>query len=333
LFRRAIFIALVCTGCVMLIAFVAAAAPTEEDLPASPPLHHAPARTTPPAALAPKSSAPEVNAPAAPAAPEAVPPAASAPDTTPGAAAPRSYFPYTVRLGDSLEGIAALFGVQSTDIARANRHLSDQNLIAGDTIRIPNPSVTRERELTSQVERLSIDQQEAEQKTAQALNTVASLRSELDTANSANARDQHDLRMLPWWRGAAWMAAVAAVLMLGISLLAVIEWLMLRWRYGALAELNNSLRRLDQKYRMLLAKAELRLQELYGRRRRGVEEGQERPPLPEEFELERLDRELKQILENHLDRLGPPGRRARRARSRELIGTVGAPIEARATRR
>ncbi|MBF6561418.1 MAG: LysM peptidoglycan-binding domain-containing protein [Candidatus Binataceae bacterium] len=348
LLRCAIFIALAGGGCAVLIVGSAAAAPTEEDLPASPPMRHAPPRIARPIGAVRQLQLPAraESAPQAPKTPDtsaAPDPSAAAPVATPSPASaaaadsaplgPRTYFPYTIRTGDTLEAIAALFGVQSTDIARVNRHLSNESLRVGDTIRIPNPSVTRERELSAQVERLSIDRQEADEKAAAAQSSMAALHAEIEAASAFSAQNQHDLRVLPWWRAAAWSAAVAAVLMAGITVLAVIEWLLLRWRYGALAELNTGLRRLDQKYRMLMGKAELRLQELYGRRRRGFEEGQDRPPLPEEFELDRLDRELKVILEKHLNRLGPPGKRARRARSRELISAVGAPIEARATRR
>jgi len=138
---------------------------------------------------------------------------------------------------------------------------------------------------------------------------------------------------LPWWRGAALMAAGVAALMFGVMLLALIEWWILRNRFRAVAEMNESLRRLDYKYRAALAKAELRLQELYGRRRRGIQEGQERPKLPEEAEIEQLNRKLKDVLERHLKRLGPPGESTRRARWRERITGIGSPVEARSLRR
>jgi hypothetical protein len=115
--------------------------------------------------------------------------------------------------------------------------------------------------------------------------------------------------------------------------MAVVEWWMLRSRFRAAAEMNESLRRLDYKYKAQLAKAELRRHELYGRRRRGIKDGQERTKLAEEGEIELLNRELKEILERHLERLKPPGESARRARWRELIGGVGSPIEARTLRR
>jgi hypothetical protein len=157
--------------------------------------------------------------------------------------------------------------------------------------------------------------------------------SELETAAASNAHYEHDLHSLPWWRAAAWGAAIAGVVMFGMMLAALVEWWNLRSRYRAVAEMNDSLRRLDYRYRMVMAKAELRLQELYGRRRRGIEEGQERPKIPEEAELEQLDLQIKEILETYLERLGPPNGRARRARWRESISAVGAPIEARSARR
>ena len=205
--------------------------------------------------------------------------------------------------------------------------------MVGDTLRIPNPFVTREAELNAEIERLSIDKQEAERKGDQATEALASVHSQLDSAAASNAHYEHDLHSLPWWRAAAWGATIAGLVMFGLMAAAIIEWWNLRARYRAVAEMNDSLRRLDYRYRMLMAKAELRLQELYGRRRHGIEEGQERPKIPEELELERLDLQIKEILEGYLYRVGPPSGRSRRARWRELIGAVGAPIEARTARR
>ena len=90
--------------------------------------------------------------------------------------------------------------------------------------------------------------------------------------------------------------------MFGMMIAAIIEWWNLRARYRAVAEMNDSLRRLDYRYRMVMAKAELRLQQLYGRRRHRIEDGKERPQIPEEIELERLDPQIKEILEAYLDR-------------------------------
>jgi LysM repeat protein len=258
---------------------------------------------------------------------------ALSPTVTASGAAVHKYFPYTIRSGDTLQEIADLFGVQVADITKANRRLSPTDLMAGDTIRIPNPFVTREAELNAEVERLTIDKQEAEHKSEQATNALAAVHAQLDESTASNAHYEHDVHALPWWRAAAWGAAIAAVVMFGMMIAAVIEWWNLRARYRAVAEMNNSLRRLDYRYRMVMAKAELRLQELYGRRRRGIEEGQERPKIPEELELERLDSQIKDILEAYLEGLGPPTSRSRRAQWRESIGAVGAPIEAPTARR
>ena len=81
------------------------------------------------------------------------------------------------------------------------------------------------------------------------------------------------------------------------------------------------------------SKAELRLRELYGRRRRGIQDGQERPKLPEGLEIEELSRQLKEVLEHHLARLGPPGESAQRARWRERVSGIGSPVEARTLHR
>ena len=139
--------------------------------------------------------------------------------------------------------------------------------------------------------------------------------------------------MLPWWRAAALLAAGAAALMLGIMLVAVIQWIVARSRFRAVAEMNESLRRLDYKYKAALAKAELRFQELYGRRRRDIQEGQERAKTAEESEIEQLNRQLKEALERLLQRLEPASATAGRARWRERLAGIGAPMEARSIRR
>ncbi|MGC1344269.1 MAG: hypothetical protein WA854_18190, partial [Candidatus Binataceae bacterium] len=81
------------------------------------------------------------------------------------------------------------------------------------------------------------------------------------------------------------------------------------------------------------AKAELRLQQLYGRRRGGLTEGQPRPKMPEEVEIERLAEDLKEVLEHHLVKLGARPRSAKRARWREMIGEVDPRVEAPSARR
>jgi hypothetical protein len=140
------------------------------------------------------------------------------------------------------------------------------------------------------------------------------------------------MRMLPWWRDAVYSAVIFSLLLLGVAALGVLEWFLLRRRFIAAADMNESLRRLDQRYRALLAKAELRMQELYGRRRRGISEDHERPRLPEEADLERLDQQLHDVLEHHLKQLGGPVRPRRRARWDEEFG-VASPVEARTARR
>ena len=255
----------------------------------------------------------------------------TSPETT--TAQPRATFPYTIRSGDSLGSIAEQFGVDVGQLARLNRISEDTELMAGDTLKIPNPFLARERELNKELDKATLDQREAEEKAEKVQSALESTRAQLDELTTSNQQYVHNLRVLPWWRTAAVATAVATILMFGVMLAALIEWWILRGRFRAVAELNDSLRRLDFKYKSALAKAELRLQELYGRRRRGLQDGQERAQMPEELEIERLTHELKEILEHHLARLGPPSAISMRARGRELIGTVGSPVEARGARR
>ncbi len=253
--------------------------------------------------------------------------------TSPDTPQPRATFPYTIRSGDSLGSIAGEFGVDVAQLAHLNRMTEDTELIAGDTLKIPNPFLAREREQNLELDKRTLEAQVAEQKAEKVQSALESTRAQLDELTTSNQQYVHNLRALPWWRTAAVATAVAAVLMFGVMLAALMEWWILRGRFRAVAELNDSLRRLDFKYKSALAKAELRLQELYGRRRRGLQDGQERAQMPEELEIERLTHELKEILEHHLARLGPPSAISMRARGRELIGTIGSPVEARGARR
>ncbi|HKV54572.1 MAG TPA: LysM peptidoglycan-binding domain-containing protein [Candidatus Binataceae bacterium] len=337
------------------LAGVGYSAPSEVDIGASgPPTRR---RSTPqvprpaPAIASPQAIAtPSVASPPAepsssvsgeqsrPEEPPAGPVSEAAPENTPAppsglVSQPRASFPYTVRSGDTLGSIASVFGVAVTDLTRANRLREDTELYIGQTLRVPNPFLARERELSSEIDRLSTEKKTAEEREQQAVGSVAGLHQQVDDLTASNNQYAHELRTLPWWRGATVMAAAAAALMLGAMMVALFEWWVLRSRFRAVAEMNESLRRLDYKYKAALAKAELRLQQLYGRRRRGIQDGQERTKIPEETEIEQLNRQLKEVLERHLERLGPSGEGARRARWRERIAGIGSPVEARSIRR
>jgi LysM repeat protein len=247
--------------------------------------------------------------------------------------APRATFPYIVRSGDTPAAIADLFGVQVTDLLRLNHIHDDSELMIGQTLRVPNPFLARQRELSSEIDRLTAGKQAAEQRAENIEESISGLRSQVQDLSASNKQYQHELRTLPWWQTAAILAAGAAALMLGIMLLAVIQWIIMRLRFRAVAEMNESLRRLDYRYKAALAKAELRFQELYGRRRRGIQDGQERPKTPEESEIEQLNHQLKEVLEHHLRRLEPSSSSAGRARWRERLAGIGAPMEARSIRR
>lgn len=244
----------------------------------------------------------------------------------------RAVFPYTVRPGDTPGGIAALFGVPLADLLRINHLHEDSELQIGDTLRIPNPFLARERELSSELDRLTGQKQSAEEQAQKSLQAISDLHAKVQDLSAANKQYEHDLHVLPWWRAAALLAAGAAALMLGIMLLALLQWLIARSRFRAVAEMNESLRRLDYKYKAALAKAELRFQELYGRRR-AADKGQEQTKTPEEIAIEQLNRQLKEVLERHLQRLGPSSSTTGRARWRERLADVGAPMEPRSIRR
>jgi LysM repeat protein len=249
---------------------------------------------------------------------------------------PANIIPYTVRPGDSIGTIAQMFGITDDELAHANRIHPDDELQADEVLKVPHPFTTEVNTLKSQVEALSAQQQTAEQKADSAEEQVKSLQTQVQELSGDNQDLQVGIKLLPWWRATAISVGFFALFMLGAMLLTLFEWWRMRRRLVALAAMTDALSRLDYKYKAMFAKAELRLQQLYGRRRGAITEGQPRPKMPEEIEIERLNDELKQILEVHLQRLGArlPGA-PRRKGWREIFGgdDVGSTVEARSYRR
>jgi LysM repeat protein len=261
--------------------------------------------------------------------------APSGQETAPPGTAPHhaGEFSYTVRSGDSLGSIAESFGIEASDVARANRLSLDTTLMVGQVLRIPNPFAAQMRELNAENQKLNDQVSSLQKRADDAVAAQNNFKASVAQLTDSNRELTREVRMLPWWRDAIYTAAIIVLLMLGVAALAIVEWFLLRRRFVLLAEMNESLRRLDQRYKAILAKAELRMQELYGRRRRGLADDDERPKLPEETELERLDHELHDVLEHHLEQLGGPMKPRRRGRLREEFGSVGSPVEARSARR
>jgi LysM repeat protein len=277
---------------------------------------------------------PEPSEPAAPSSQNDVPTPPPPPINPTRTFQAHATFPYTIRAGDTLGSIAAQFGIPLAELARANRVKEDTELEIGKLLRIPNPAVAHERELTTQIDQLDRDKQMALDRAVAAESRLSSARASLQAATAERRALEHDARSLGWFRAVTYVLTGATFLMLGAMLLALADWWILRNRFRAVVEMNEGLRRLDYKYKTALAKAELRLQELYGRRRRGIHDGQDRPKLPEEAEIESLTRELKAVLEHHLKRIGPGnGAGAQRAQWRERIARIGSPGEPRPVRR
>ena len=248
---------------------------------------------------------------------------------------PSNVIPYTVRPGDSVGLIAQMFGVTPEEIAHANRIHIDDELQVDEVLKVPHPFTTEVTNLRSQVETLSAQQQAAEQKSDSAQEQIKSLQTQVQELTGENQDLQSSVKILPWWRATAVSLGIFALIMFGVMLLTMFEWWRMRRRFVALAAMTDALSRLDYKYKAMFAKAELRLQQLYGRRRGAVTEGQPRPRMPEEVEIERLNEELKQILEMHLQRMGAKLPGSRRKGWRELFGgtDVSSTVEARSYRR
>jgi LysM repeat protein len=243
-------------------------------------------------------------------------------------------FPYIVRPGDSLGSIAATFGLDVQDLARANHLGMDTVLMTGKTLRIPNPFAAQVRSLTAQVDQLRATAAKSDEQAAAAMLKGRSTDEKLESLAADNAALRSETAALPRWRGTAVTFGIVALLMFGVTLVTLFEWWLLRRRFAALAAVTDSLTSLDQKYKRIIAKAELRFQQLYGRRRTPGAEGGEHGPSAEEIEIERLNHELREALEHQLRRLGVTrsGPR-RRSRWREALGDVEPPVEARSVRR
>jgi LysM repeat protein len=249
---------------------------------------------------------------------------------------PANIIPYTVRPGDTLGSIAQMFGVTPDELAHANRIHPDDELMVDEVLKVPHPFTGEVDTLKSQVETLSAQEQSQQQKADSAEEKIKSLQAQVQELTGDNQELQLGIKLLPWWRATAVSLGIVAIFMFGVMVVTLFEWWRMRRRFVALAEMTDALSRLDYKYKAMIAKAELRLQQLYGRRRGGITEGQPRPKMPEEVEIERLTEELKQILELHLQRLGArlPGSRRRKG-WRELFGgsDVNSAVEARSYRR
>jgi LysM repeat protein len=248
---------------------------------------------------------------------------------------PANIIPYTVRPGDSVGAIAQMFGITPEELAHANRIHVDDELQVDEVLKVPHPFTTEVNTLKSQVEALSAQQQAAEQKSDAAQEQVKSLQTQVQELTGDNQDLNLGIKLLPWWRATAVSLGIFALIMFGVMLLTMFEWWRMRRRFVALAAMTDALSRLDYKYKAMFAKAELRLQQLYGRRRGNITEGQPRPRMPEEVEIERLNEELKQILELHLQRMGAKLPGTRRKGWREMFGgsDVASTVEARPYRR
>jgi LysM repeat protein len=246
---------------------------------------------------------------------------------------PARVIPYTIRSGDTIGAIAAMFGVTPEEIAHANRIDEDEELIVGEVLRIPKPFTNEVNSLRSQVDSLNSQLQATQQKSDAAENQLQQLKDQVQELQGDNQTLQSSVRQLPWWQATSFTLGILTVVMFIAMIVTLFEWWRMRRKFLALAEMTEALSRLDYKYRAMFAKAELRLQQLYGRRRQGFSEGQVRPKLPEEMEIDRLNEELKQVLAEHLEKLGARLHGSRkRGRWREMIGGVDSPVEARVRR-
>jgi LysM repeat protein len=254
----------------------------------------------------------------------------TAPDTSAAAGAELSY---VIREGDSVGAIAGMFHLPAQDIFHRNHINENTTLHVGQVLHIPNPYVAQVRDLQKQISALDARNQTQGHKLEDSDSKVSALAARIGELNSVNRGLEHDVKVLPWWRRATTIAVTLAAVLLGIALLSLLQWFLIRWRFAAVADANERLSKLDQRYRVLMARAELRLQQLYGRRRAAADSSTQAKG-QEEFELENLGREVKEVLEHEMARLGVQRSQSpRRSRFREWVANLGSPVAVRSDRR
>jgi LysM repeat protein len=240
---------------------------------------------------------------------------------------------YVIHQGDSVGAVAGMFHLPTSEILRRNHLREDTMLRVGQVLRIPNPYAAQVRDLQNQLNVLRARGQQQDRRIREVSSKEGALNARITELTAVNQAVEHDLVTLPWWRRATMLAVSLATVMFGIAALSFVQWFLVRRRFRAVALANQKLSRLDQRYRSMLARAELRLQQLYGRRRAPVESS---TPIrsPEDFELDRLNRELKEVLEHQMTQMGVQIEApARRSRFREWLANLGSPVAVRSDRR
>ncbi len=239
---------------------------------------------------------------------------------------------YVIHEGDSVGALSSMFHMPAADIFRRNHLTPESTLHVGQVLHIPNPYAAQVRELQAQIEVLSAREQDQERKLQDANTREGAYNARVVELVGIKRALEHDVMTLPWWRRATTFAVTLAIVMFGIAAVSLFQWFLVRRRFVGVALANERLSRLDQRYRNLLARSELRLQQLYGRRRAPVER---QSKSPDDFEMERLNRELKDVLEQQMAQLGVQiHTTGRRSRFREWLANLGSrPVAVRSDRR
>jgi LysM repeat protein len=239
---------------------------------------------------------------------------------------------YVIHQGDSVGALSGMFHIPAADIFRRNHLTPESTLRVGQVLRIPNPYTAQVHQLQAQIGVLQSREKDQERRLQDANTREGAYNARVVELNGINRVLEHDVITLPWWRRVTTLAVTLATLMFGIALVSLFQWFLVRRRFVSVALANERLSRLDQRYRNLLARSELRLQQLYGRRRAPADTAGKNP---DDFEIERLNRELKDVLEQQMAQLGVQFHApARRSRFREWLANLGSrPVAVRSDRR
>lgn len=183
------------------------------------------------------------------------------------AEAPRQFFSYPLRAGESLSDVSRIFHVPIRQLVEINHIEDPSRMQLGQTLRIPNAFAQEVEVLRAERDGLLEAKRRAEGESAERQQAAVRLQAELRQVGAEReALDRALAGAVRWQR---W------TLLLALLLLAALAWALkirfdralLAKRWNALALENSALKVAKEKYGQAGAQLELRYQNLHGRRR------------------------------------------------------------------
>src|SRR5260370_40941274 len=119
-----------------------------------------------------------------------------------------------------------MFHTPQEQIYRRNHLGANTTLHIGQTLHIPNPYVAQVRQLQAQIDRLRSRTQDQERKLQEDNSKERAFSARIVELSDTNRALQHDVTTLPCWRRATTPAVTFAILMFGLTLLSLLQWVL-----------------------------------------------------------------------------------------------------------